>query len=328
MSEEEISSLSEDEIRELMEEGDEISDIQSIMESIYSEFPPEPPIQEDKMLYYLFYAAQYSIFYFLKDGKLSPPQSTDSIAELREKAIGIQFYSIWNRFCEQIDIYGEDLLIKITEGIKKRKPKHPLLTYLDELCQHKELHSRRIKGNPALQRTRQEIQRVSDPAIPAKNLITDEAYDAKNPRHDHWKWLIINPLPSDYDENILDPAEGDVTYRMNHMVEELNGHSKLKNPYCVIVTNEFDKLLRLLHFVLHFEAYLNNYMIGAISTAQIEVVEKMSSWSEIWNYLLGDEYHDKSIQKMSREKKTNPLLVSRLAELRDLLRTVMDLTKK
>ena len=316
--------MDEDEINELLENYDDISDIQSTLEAIYNEFPPEPLIQEEKMLYYLFYAAQYSIFYFLKDGKLSPPQATDSISVLREKAIGIHLYSIWNKFVDQIDLYGDQLIVKITEGIKKRQPKHPLLYFIDELCQHKELHSRRIKGNPALQRTRQEIQRVSNPATPAKNLITDELYDAKNPRHDQWKWLIINPLPSDYDENVLDPEEGN----LNHMISELNGHSKLKNPYCVIVTNEFDKLLRLLHTMLHFESYLNNYMIGSISSAQLSTIESMNSWDDIWHNLLGDDYHDKPIEKMSREKKTNPLLVSRLAELRDLLRTVMDLTKK
>jgi hypothetical protein len=321
---EEISSLDEEEINELLENYDEISDIQTTLEIVYNEFPPEPLAQEEKILYYLFYAAQYSIFYYLKDGKLSPPQSTDSNNILREKAIGIHLYSIWNKFCEQIDTYGEELIVKITEGVKQRKPKHPLLFFIDELCQHKELHSRRIKGNPALQRTRQEIQRVSDTTAPTKNLITDELYDAKNPRHDQWKWLIVNPLPSDYDENVLDPEEGN----LNHLVSELNGQTRLKNPYCVMVTNEWDKLLRLLHTMLHFESYLNNYMISSISTSQLNELERIERWDEIWHLLLGDEYHDKPIQKMSREKKTNPLLVSRLAELRDLLRTVIDLTKK
>jgi hypothetical protein len=95
-----------------------------------------------------------------------------------------------------------------------------------------------------------------------------------------------------------------------------------------MVTNEWDKLLRLLHTMLHFESYLNNYMISSISTSQLNELERIERWDEIWHLLLGDEYHDKPIQKMSREKKTNPLLVSRLAELRDLLRTVIDLTKK
>ena len=101
----------------------------------------------------------------------------------------------------------------------------------------------------------------------------------------------------------------------------------IPDPYSVIVTHEMDKLLRLLHTMLHIEDYIQTYIVSAIPRDEFKKMEKTSSWDDAWKVATTDEWANKSLDSFSREKKKTPIIISRLAEMRDLLKVVVHLTK-
>ena len=328
---EEVSSLDEDELNSLLGSSDEeeiVLDIKSIgqlqtkMENFYQTFPLDPDEPQEKMVFWMYYAILYSVFYILKNDTLSEPDPSDSDADLEEKATGIHMSSLFEKFVCLTEQLSVSLYKTIENAVIERNVDHPILEFMEKINDHKELHSRRIKGDPTMQRTKMEIVKGNKPAY---NIITDELFDPENIEHKDWKWLIINPLPSDEDYDAIDPAEGDDDHRVLIELQKLEKTYPCEEPYGVLVTNDWDKLLRLLHTLLHLEDYIQTYIVGAITSEEFDHIADMR-WKDAWKYL-AKEHADKPVGKLSREKKKMPLIISRMAEMRDLLKDALRIVK-
>jgi hypothetical protein len=320
----------------------DVAEMNRIMEDYFQRLPPEPEDTTQRLLYWFFYHIQYSIYTMLHNGEKALPAQTDSVAKLHEKAHVLHMYDAHVKFTPAIDIARKEYCTLINRKIRAlpgMDAKHPIFDFLNDLEKHKELHTRRIKENPTMRRTRGAIG--ERPEV-VHNLITGEAFDYANPAHKTWRMLIINPLPSDSDYRVLDPAEivanakidalsmeSEEAIREHVTGAELNAMltmDRLGKMYCVLVTNEWDKLLRVIHTMIHFEDYIQNYIVGAITDADWQVIdtdEYKNDWQAVWRFLTTDAFYDKPIGKYGKVKKEMPQIVTRISEVRDLLKEVM-----
>jgi hypothetical protein len=197
--------------------------------------------------------------------------------------------------------------------------KHPIKDVLEYVCLHKEMHSRRSKLNPATNRVKADNLQI------AKNSITCEIYDSdKNSDHHLWRMLIFTPLHSDYNRHAIDMSEN--MYQVNA--------PEIPEPFIVVVTPDWDKLLRMLHMCVHFQEYLYTYINTALSEEDLNKIKELNC-EQTWLYLTEDfgkfmpNVKDKivnpivaTLDKFSRQKKDVSPLIFRIGVLRDFLRVV------
>lgn len=323
----------EDDGVELYTKVQEVTQVHERLKPFYESFDPEPTDYKQRISYYLYYSALYVIFIYTRPD-IARPEVTDSDEELKEKAFGIHYFSIFNKFMDLMTNLSIDFYASLEKYIRKHSgADHPLLAFMQVMNNHKEMHSRRLKGVPDSQRSKedngvvynivtgQEYQYDLWKEARTKKIREDEYDETEQHNQNKWRWLIINPLPSDVDYQSIDPMEGDAEYRLNVEVDYLQGEKHYEPPYGPIVTNDFDKLLRLLHTMLHWEDYLQSYILTTVTEEDYEFMTQVD-WEQAWQHLAKD-HHDKPIDKLSREKKKMPAIVSRLAELRDLLKETL-----
>lgn len=306
----------------------DVVDLEKRLKKLYANFPQDPKKRDERLVFWLYHVVKFGIFYDIRCDELSEPNPNDTDEQLKEKAFGIHYFNIWEKFKEETEVLASDLFKKIYVTLTDEcggSKNHPVVEFMNELVKHKELHSRGCKGNPTMQRTKKDITEGSKPVF---NLITGEEYDENNPEHATWRMLIINPLPSDEDYRQIDPKEGDDTHRLVVAVEELQNPEVAKShtPYAVYVTQHWDKLLRLLHTMLWLETYIYTRIVGVVTEDQYNHVKGMY-WDDIWK-AIAKEHHAKPVGKLSREVKKMPPVISRIAEFRDLLKDVLDLLAK
>lgn len=282
-----------------------------ICKEIYSKVPLAPDNPLDLLMYHYYYAVQFIIVYHKYNECPVPDFVNDTDADIRQKVYIHHLRSCYHSFIESINLLGNNVLRLIrtkVSALPQGENRDTLLWFIDQLTIYTELHSRRVKSDPAASRTKtDEIQRTF-------NMITGEEYDHGNEDHKSWRQLIINPLPSNFDRNAINPKEGGRTHEMALLVDKMNGKSDLRDPFFVVVTTEWDKLLRILHVLLHFEDYMHIYLVGCIDLDELENMP----WQKAWVHLF-KEHAEVPIQKLSREKKKTPTIVSRTAELRDFI---------
>ena len=270
----------------------------------------------------LFYSVKYVLMLFKYDGPLAPHNPVQDAPEItREKFHFEHARDLYTRlFVDEITELGDNIynLVydKIEDYLGDEAKGHVLIYLLDKLAIFKEMHSRRLKTNPGVGRTKQDMFSVT------YNAVTREVYDPKNPDHKNWKTLIFNPNPSDFDYRERDPGEWDLVEKVNREVDKLNGNYNVPDPFSVVVTREFEKLFRILHSALHFLDYFHTYTVGCVTDDEWAAVEELL-WEDTWKHLVGEKFHTKPIEKFSREKKKVPELVSRMAELRDFLKELI-----
>lgn len=323
------SDESDSELRELLEEDEEPKKnivltpedfilrkkyVSEIGDKVFSDLPGIPDNYTERLLYYYYYAVQFAILYHKLDGQkpvLDIVNDSDDV--IREKAYYMHLDNCYREFNSMVEILANNVLGSIKNKIKARSDSEnakTLLYMLDQFVKFKELHTRRIKSDPAAPRTKVD----STASKITYNLVTGERYNHENEDHKSWRMLVVNPLPSDYDINEIDPKEGGRTHALAIEAEKLKGNYHVPEPFYVVVTTEWDKLCRLVHVLVHFEEYMHSYLIGAFDTTSIINM----NWKDAWNYLF-KEHADVPIKNLSREKKKTPQIVSRTAELRDFL---------
>lgn len=285
-------------------------------------FPPvDSPDKAEELVNIFYYTAQFAIYYIKNNGNVHNADLSDlTDDEMREKAYFIHYLDKYQRvFKYLVQEIGDSVYNTVCDKLEAHvgSQDHVLSYFLEQMEFHKELHSRRVKTDPGGSRTR------DDDIIDTYNAVTGEKYNSQNPDHKVWRMLIINPLPSDEDYNAIDPAEGGRDHALAIEVEKHKGNYAIEEPFSIVVTPEWDKLLRSVHCILHIEEYLITYLAGSISNEQWDVIDADMNWFDTWHYLVGEDFANVPIQKFSREKKKVPLLVSRMAELRDFLKEML-----
>ncbi len=283
-----------------------------ICRDVYSKIPiPPDEGTTEHILYLFYYAVQFTIVFSKHNTRPVPDFINDNDETIREKAYINHLHTSYRAFLKLIDILANNVYRSIrvrVNALPQSETRDTLLWFIEKLGIYTELHSRRIKSDPAASRTKTDvIQRTF-------NVITGEEYNHNNDDHKSWRQLIVNPLPSDLDRNAINPKEGGKTHELALAVEKLKGKPVVPDPFLVVVTTEWDKFLRMLHVLLHFEDYMHTYLIGCI---ELEEIEKMT-WQQAWVHLF-KEHKDVPIKTLSREKKKTPQIVSRTAELRDFI---------
>jgi len=283
-----------------------------ICEDVYSKIPVPPDEGTlEHVLYHFYYSVQFAIVFHKHNERPVPDFVNDTDDIIREKAYINHLHTSYRTFQKLIRALGKNVHQSVLSKINALPPsenRDTLNWFIDQLKIYTELHSRRVKSDPAASRTKTDIiQRTF-------NVITGEEYNHSNDDHKSWRQLIVNPLPSDYDRNAIDPKEGGKTHELALAVEKLKGNAVVPDPFMVVVTTEWDKFLRMLHTLLHFEDYMHTYLIGCINLDEIEQM----TWQQAWAHLF-KEHKDVPIKTLSREKKKTPQIVSRTAELRDFI---------
>lgn len=333
----------EEELQSPLEYAQMLESIHERLKEMYKSFPPFPNTNELAQISFLvLYSAQFVILYDLLDGKQSKPSAQDTQEQLYEKATFIHLRSLQERFFYICRELAAEFYVNLERVIRERGgDDHPLLDALEYLNEHVEMHSRRTKTDPTSQRNPKDFEKGHKPVI---NIVDGSEYQAKPAkvvevvdqqvitekkaynRDDccNWRWLTLHPLPSDQDYRKIDPMEGDEGHRIMVQVEQIQGNFECEEPLGFIVSCQWDKLLRLLHTMLHMEEYFVTYMTGAVKDEEYEAMKDMP-WQDAWLLLTGKQFHNKPVEKYSREKHKVPMVVSRVAEFRDLMREAVQI---
>ena len=280
----------------------------------------EPKDDEDKICWLFFFTVHLLIInYQIPDGTEFDvmPQTTDTDAMVRFKA-----YCLFVKDCyERFFVIMSTIQTNIEQYLQNVVPSHAprIANFIKLLKKHKELHSRRIKIDPAQSRTK------NDNVTPTVNLITNETYDADNDDHKTWMTLIFVPLDSDYNEDAIDAKEGGKEHELAIEVEKLQNRHHVPDPFFFVVTKEWDSTFRTMHVLYHFFDYLHIMIFGCISKEQDEMLRtfKREDWAGQWQYLVGEEFCNVPIKRFRNEKKKVPPLVSEMAEFREFLRAIV-----
>lgn len=332
--------ISDEELRDFLsvsdeeEEEEEVNVSERINQSIQAmnEFIKEnifrEPHQNDEsgiLLYSFFYAIQYVIFCYKVENAMPDKIDVlkDSHDDICQKAYMANCLFYYNKFQMLIDTIGSNLYNKLLEKLKVRanNQAHPFVYFYEQLPKYKELHSRRIKSDPIAPRTK------TSEIIKTYNAATFEEFDPGNRLHKTWHNLIINPLPSDFDEDELDGPVGGEENVLIQAVSKMNGERIIPEPFSIVVDSDWDKIIRTVHILLHFNDYMQTYIISSISEKDFVHIKPIQNWKAVWTYLVGEQFVNIPIEKFSRTKKTIPQIVSRIAELRDILKESIDLLK-
>ena len=302
-------------------------------------FPKQPDINSkiNKLLYHMYYSCHFAIIYNKLDGiDMKPNISSDTDNMLHEKAYYMFLHNQYNQFIKIVsELYERINGIIETKLLEKVEKKDVLVWFLNQIKLHKELHTRRVKIDPSTSRTKTTEVNVT------YNAVTHQKYDSTNEDHKLWRMLIINPLPSDYDHNNVDPIEGDLgvsdenhkdDYKLSVKAYKKAGKYDIPDPFCIVVTPQWDKIYRIVHFLKHFEDYFFSY----INTGIINEMENIKDLTikDTWFHLLKEyssfkENRDRecivavTVNGFSREKKTVPQLVFRIAVLRDIFKVLI-----
>ena len=339
---EQIASAPENIVRQ-------IERMNATIDKIHREFPRVPEKEGDRLMHYLYYAALCCLFSEIKGEDFDwTPQPHDSEELLTEKAIGMYLDEMYRCFIKIAEFMGDYVFTKMEGAVYKRFPKgHPILELMQLINDHKELHSRRIKADPCLPRTKAEIASGHQSAM---NIVTQEVYSegceedlvvatpeeqarsqpwkltpeeiAKLPEtakkhHSSWKMLIISPLPSDGDENAVDPVYRSQEEEMLHNIDVIQQVGEDVESYGIMVTDDWDKLLRTLHGACHLHLYLHDRMVECITPTQRREMSTLP-WKVAWKRIAGP-YANKRITELTGNKKAQPNVVVSLMELRDFV---------
>ena len=165
----------EDEGVELYTKVQEVTQVHERLKPFYESFDPEPTDYKQRISYYLYYSALYVIFIYTRPD-IARPEVTDSDEELKEKAFGIHYFSIFNKFMDLMTNLSIDFYASLEKYIRKHSgADHPLLAFMQVMNNHKEMHSRRLKGVPDSQRSKEDNGVVY-------NSVTGQEY-----QYDLWK---------------------------------------------------------------------------------------------------------------------------------------------
>jgi hypothetical protein len=308
-----------------------------IGEQEWEKYKKEPEISTDsrygendytqKMYHLYYFAIQFVILHHKFNGNIpSVPQYKDSETTIREKSFYVFLNDCYLRFVHIVAEISSNVYTTFKERIQThlgdQYEEHPISHILDCICKYKEMHSRRLKLDPATNKTK------SDEVSSTYNAITGELYNNENKEHRIWRLIIFQPLPSDYDYKNKDPKESDDVAIANIKIDLMNGKYDIPEEFGYVVDNEWDRKLRVLHVLHHFKDYFYTFLVEGILEDQWNRIEHMNC-QETVDFLFGKELpvtrHNNEtkyslwISRLDKKKKDAPILIYRIAVLRDIL---------
>jgi hypothetical protein len=252
-------------------------------------------------------------------GVTTPPTIEDTPEQLRDKALILCLYNDYLALDLAVKQLASDIYSTVRQDvIRIGGASHPMLKVLEKLVLHQEIHIRRLKRGTNESRTKRDAQ----PNAPILN-----ATDGTEVGHPDGsiRWIIFNPLRSDYDENAIDEVEGGIEHQLAIQVDKLKGDEKTPDPFGAVVSTGWCDLLQLVHNALHFCEYATIMLQSGFDDSDIEKYTKMP-WPEVWKDLMG-AYWDVSIGKYGKSRE-GPHMVARMSALRDALRSMVKFRDK
>jgi hypothetical protein len=315
-------SSSDDEEEDVSEEQllERVAHIADLRAPIAHYFEEEIPSAYDEGVPVLLYhSVQYIVAYCKYDGHFQVPDPLRDSDDVSKEKIYLDGYAgCYQKLKIVIDNIASTFYNTVLDKLEERVQyeEHPLVFFLEAVEKHKELHCRHLKTDPGVARSK------ADKVQPTYNAVTGELYDFENPNHKSWRSLIINPLPSDYDYEKVDPEEGGKDHKILIELEKQNGTYNVPEPFSIVVTQEWENMFRSLHSLIHFEDYLVTKVLKCVTNDEWEHTKHMN-FADTWHHIMSDEFYDKPIAKLSGGKKKIPPLVSTLIEMREMIKRVV-----
>jgi hypothetical protein len=298
------------------------------------------PTKDDRLriLCLFLEATKSNIFKYVYRNVPIVPHPSQSDQQIKQAWYVGWFSSAYQEFDQELTkicnaVYNK-LRISILEHTKTED--HPLLWYLKKIWEHREMHTRRCKADPAMQRTKTDSNRAN--AQVSRNVITGEQFNARVPNHQEWRWIILNPLPTDYNIHAIDPEEGGVDHTFKMQVAQVTDNEQLQvpdeyqlqDPFGGTFTREWEKIFCFANNIFHFLEFVNDYVLFAVEqdgTGKQNPDYSTMLWDEAWIHMASITYASVTARRLSRERKKAPLLINRIAELRDILDAAIQFTK-
>ena len=281
---------------------------------------------EQVLDYDLFQYLKLKIRHYIYDIKVEPeanPNMTDE--ELVDVVEYLNAKKSFARFQTNLSIIQERIVDKFTRDVMSRTgndPSHPMNDVVKIVTSHKEIHTRRIKASPNKIRNKFDVGEAPEDVF---NVINLEKCSFGGSPSD-LKWMIVNPLPSDYDPTALDPQDGGLDHKIALVADELQNNvdetNNIPKTFGFVVTPEWELMLTFIHSIVYFDDYVNEIIPKKIDTYSNKLNPQKDSWATTWKKLVSNEYKNKQITQFSSNN-SKPQMVSIICKLRDSVRTII-----
>lgn len=291
---------------------------------VASEMPDEPENVEQRVLFWFYYTVQYLLLFHKTPNEVIDNlciDGTETYADALEKAYMMVYRSYSEKFRLLMRKMADDIYNAWYADVRRRGHAKGLAAFFPKLRLHQEVHSRRIKMNPGETRTKTDTEQI------AYNLVTGERYNPDNRDHQKWHLIVVNPLPSDYDCNEIDPKEGGLEHQLAIEALKDQGTYDVPEPYMVVVTPEWDTIIRTLHTALHFDDYLVVMLVQNITNEEWREIEKIPCWKDAWAYIVTDAYAKTPIDQLPNKKKENPPIIAKIVQMRNFVMEILKIAK-
>ena len=318
-----------------------ISTMKDKLDRFISNYPKPPTSLSSKyhvLDFYLFYACKHILLTHVNDGPPLPPTSDDSDDMLEQKAFYIITRKHYNTLVRKFREYKRIIINGIINDIEEQTngQEHPIRDIIDTVIVHQEIHCRRMKTSPSKQRTKRDVGETRDVIYDPVTCTPCRFENTKNASRDtnpismkyyrppsSMKWFIVNPLPSDFDSDVIDPMVGDDDHRIaldaDRIQNNVDPRYDVQDPYGFVLSEQWGELVGIIHNIVHFESYLESYLLASVDIQE-------SNWKKAWSTLAG-KYCDKPITKFARKVKETPIVVRKITEIRDFLRFTIEFSE-
>lgn len=277
---------------------------------------------EHRYDFHLFYYLKTKLYYYLfsRPPVMQPEMSDEQMVQTTQAIHMTHYHREFLQYYEQIRCTILDKVIRDVLHKTNNDPNHPLTRVMYHIATNKELHVRRIKASPSKQRTKLSVgERPED----CYNIVTLEKCEFGD-RPSPLKWMIFIPLPSDFDENAIDPQEGGRDFKLAIFADQLQHTVDSKydvgDPFGFIVSPEWETFLSFIHTISFLDHYVDSLITKKLSSIE-DRVDK-TTWDTAWLSMVTDEYKDKNITQFSSNN-SKPTIVSTICKVRDLFRSIM-----
>lgn len=304
---------------------EKVNDLQTRFQACLDTMPVAPTSiskQEYKYDFHLFYYLKTKLYYYIfnKPDAPRPGMTDDSMLQTAQALHMIHFHREFLDYYEQIRSTILDKVIRDVLHRTNNDSNHPMAQVMYHIANNKELHCRRIKASPSKVRNKLSVGERPDEVY---NVVTLEKCEFGD-KPSTLKWMIINPLPSDYDENALDPQEGGRDFKLAIFADQLQHNVdpayNIGQPFGFVVTPEWETFLSFIHNIAFFDEYVDALITKRMSAVKNHIDK--STWNSAWKSLVTEEYYDKNITQFSSNN-SKPAIVSTICKIRDLFRTIM-----
>lgn len=288
--------------------------------------------EQNDVLALFFNAAKYQVYHYFfgSSSKAPPPPPSAHRLRIDHYTAGLHLRKQMQMFQTRLSEIAQrfvDLVKSKLGAAVQHDTRHPLYWFVEQVIHHREFHIRRAKTDPSLIRTKVGPEQV---LTKLRNAVTGDVASFK-PTDSEVRYVILHPLASDADFEEKDYKEGGLGELTQHVMSKLQRDSSvatLPPPYGIVVSDTWCTLLQCLSNIVHFIDYLHVTVLGcvleAFDSATLASMKKQT-WSVVWTAIASPEYAGEPVEGMPRATNRGPRIVSELAVMRDLLRTVTEI---